>query len=292
MSGTGDTGNPAPAGGTHWFAGIAPEVAGFEAGDKGKTDMAAYFTNRGYDKLDPNTAFAAAVKSYREAERMIGNDPASLLKMPKDAADAAGWSNFDTRVGVPLDPKGYDFSTLKFADGTPVDQNFIDAVAPALKQGHVNKDAAVGVVKAIIDHMEKEDSTAQQEAQRNLNTEREALKVNWGGNVDANMAIAKAAAKALNVDEKTVAALEKVAGYAKVMEMFRTIGTKIGEDKFVNNGGGGNGGLMSGDQAQSTLDDNMKDPAWAQRLDAGDANTVKEFNLLTTIINEARRASR
>ena len=46
--------------------------------------------------------------------------------------------------------------------------------------------------------------------------------------------------------------LKKLVGYAQVMEMFRTIGTKIGEDRFIMspNGGTGADGIMTRDQAQ------------------------------------------
>ena len=44
--------------------------------------------------------------------------------------------------------------------------------------------------------------------------------------------IAQQAAKALGATPEQVAALESVVGYDKVMEMFRSIGSKIGEDKL------------------------------------------------------------
>lgn len=280
-----DTGQVPPAA---WFAGIAPEAAGFTAGDQGKIDMQAYFTNRGYDKLDANNAFASAVKSYRDAEKLIGAAPGDMLKMPKDAADVDGWTRFDTRVGVPADGK-YDFSTVKFADGSEVEQGFIDALAPALKAAHVGKDAAPSLVKAIIDMADRSDVAEAQDYAQKLNTERESLKINWGQNYEVKLQIAQNTAKALGVDPAAISALEKTIGYAKVMEMMSNIGSKIGEDKFVNNGGGGNGGMYSADQATARLDALQKDQTWVNRLNNSDADAVKEFHMLTTIINEARR---
>lgn len=274
-----------------WFGTITPDAAGFAAGDVGKSEFTGYITNRGYDKMEPGAAFAAAVKAHRAAEAHLGAPADQLLRMPKDAADAEGWTRFDQRVGVPTDAKEYDFSTVKVGD-KDIDPALAEALRPALKASHVGKTEATAVAKAVADYLGKTATTKAADDQAAINSEREALKINWGSNVEANLLVAKAAAKALNVDEAAVAALEKTIGYAKTMEMFRNIGSRIGEDTFITNGAPGGTGIMSGDQAAATLAERRADTAWAQKLMAGDATTVREFNNLTTVINAAQQAAR
>lgn len=280
---TGDTGAAATAAAAAaaavqpWFHGADAETVG-------------HIQNRGWDKLTAAEAAVNAVKSHREAEKHLGVPADQLLRMPKDAADAEGQARLNERLGVPKEVKDYDFSTVKFADGTDLEASFTEALAPALLAARVSKDAAPGVVKAITAFLDKSEATETAEKASALAAERETLRINWGSNVEANMLVAKQAAAALGVDEKAVQALENVVGYAKVMEMFRNIGTKIGEDVFVANRAPGGAGVMSGDQAVATLAEKQADAAWVTKLNAGDTTALKEFHNLTTVIAAARRA--
>jgi hypothetical protein len=86
------------------------------------------------------------------------------------------------------------------------------------------------------------------------------------------------------VKPEEVGALEKQVGYARVMEMFRNIGVRMGEDKFVSGSTGtGPGGVMSREQAAATLAEKMNDNMWAARLNARDATAMMEFNNLTRL---------
>lgn len=266
---------PAPA--LPWYDGADAEVIG-------------HIQNRGWDKLDPKAAALNAVKSHREAEKLIGAPANELLRMPKDANDAEGWGRVRERLGVPADAKGYDFSTVKFADGSALDQGVIDVLGPALHGANVSKDKANEVVQAVVKYLDNADATDTKNEQDKLNIERDALKVNWGSNVEANLLVAKNAAAALNVKPEAVAALEKVIGYAAVMEMFRNIGSRIGEDTFITNHAPGGSGVISADQATATLAEKQNDAAWVAKLNAGDAMAMKEFNSLTTVIAAARRS--
>lgn len=286
-----DTGIPAAVQSATWFGAITPDAAGFAAGDPGKSEFNGYLTNRGYDKMEPAAAFAAAVKAHRAAEAHLGAPADQLLRLPKDAADTEGWTRYDTRLGVPTDAKDYDFSTVKVGD-KDIDPALAEVLRATLKGAHVPKTEAPAVAKGIAEYLAKQAGTADADRQSKINGEREALKVNWGSNVEANMLAAKAAAKALGVTEVEVAALENVAGYAKTMELFRNIATRIGEDKFITNTAPGATGVMSGDQAVATLAERRADGAWTAKLMAGDSNTMREFNTLTTIINAAQRAAK
>lgn len=270
----------AAAGAKPWYDGV---VTGEDLG---------HFQNRGYDKMTPAQAALAASKAHREAEKHLGVPADQLLRMPKDAADAEGWARVNARFGVPATAAEYDFSSVKFADGSALDAPFVEALAPALIAANVPKDKAAEIAKAVAGFLDKSEAADAAENTSKLAADREALKINWGSNVEANMLVAKQAAAALNVTPEQIAALEKVVGYSKVMEMFRNIGTKIGEDTFVTNKAPGGSGVMSAEQAEATLAEKQADGAWVTKLNAGDVTTVKEFHNLTTLVSQYRTAKR
>lgn len=279
MTDTSTTVDPAAQGGgqqttqASWFEGIAGEDLG-------------YLQNRGLDKMGAREAFLATAKAHREAEKLIGAPADKLIRLPKDAADAEGWSTLYSRLGVPSDEKGYDFTGIKFADGTELDPGFTSEIAKSLRAAGVAKDKAGDIVKAIVALGEREETEdAAANAQRQA-TERDALNIQWGSRAKANLIIAKNAAAALGVKPEEVGALEKVVGYARVMEMFRSIGSKIGEDQFVTNPlpQGGGSQVMTRDMAQATLNQRLADTVWGQKLEAGDTATAREFDNLTRMI--------
>lgn len=244
-----------------------------------------YLQNRGWDKLPANEVALAAAKAHREAEKLIGVPADKVVRLPKDAADTEGWSEFRTKTGVPADEKGYDFAGVKFSDGTELDPNFTADIAKALHSAGVAKDKAPEIVRAIVALGEKEATASAAEREAAINAQRDTLKINWGSNVEANLVIARNAVAALGVKQEAVDALEGQIGYAAVMEMFRTIGTKIGEDTFVSTGAnGGARQVMSVDGAKAQLDALQNDSAWVTKLSNGDSTALREFDNLTRIV--------
>lgn len=241
-----------------------------------------HIQNRGWDKLPANEAAAASIKAFREAEKMIGAPPSEILRIPKDPADQAGWNQFYSKLGRPTDVKGYDFAGVKRADGSDLDPATADAFRAAAFENGLSKDAANRLLSAIVKHQDSMATAAGVEEQARIAQEKDALAKNWGANASVNMFIAQRAAAALGVTPEQVAALEKVVGYPKVMEMFRQIGTTIGEDKFVT--GGQDKGPMTREMAIARKNDLMADVAWRDRYLAGGAPEKREMEAITKII--------
>lgn len=257
---------------TNWFDGADADTLG-------------YLQNRGWDKLDAKTAAFNAAKAHREAEKLIGVPADKIVRLPKDANDAEGWSKLRTQLGVPADAKGYDFSAVKFADGTALDDEFTGTLSAALLKSDVAKDKAPEIAQAIVKFMESAEGATSGEEAAALATQKDALKANWGNNYNANLIVAQNAFRALGVETAAVQALEKVVGYDKVMDLFRNIGSRIGEDSFVRSTAPGNtGGPMTREQATATLDERLRDTIWTGKLNAGDSSTVREFDNLTRLM--------
>jgi hypothetical protein len=207
--------------------------------------------------------------------------------MPKDAADAAGWKAFHERIGVPADVKGYDFKDVKFADGTALDANFVDAIAPALQAAGVAKDKAPDVIKAVVKFMDGAEATETAETTAKLAQERDKWRTNSGNNLEANQFIVKQAVVKLGLQESVVDALEKTAGYFGTMSALLKIGQMMGEDKFVQTPPGGTPGIMTRDQAAARLSELKADKSWVVKFNDGDTAANREFNNLTTLTASA-----
>lgn len=260
---------PAPSAPEPWYNGADTETIG-------------WLQSKGWDK-DPKAAALGATKSYREAEKLIHAPPDQVVRWPKDASDSANWAKVHERLGVPAKAEDYDLSGVKFADGSALDDKFVAAMREGLKEAAVPKDRASSIVSRVVKFMDAADAEEGAASEMKLQAEREALKLNWGNNLSANMILAKAAASRLNIDPEAIAALEGKVGYAKVMEMFRDIGMRTGEDKFLSGAMNSNGPLTK-DMANAELSAKLADAQWAQRLQARDATAMKEFDNLTRII--------
>lgn len=250
-----------------------------------------HLQNRGWDKLEPAAAAVAAATAHREAEKLIGGRAEDRVVWPKDAADAEGWNRVHSKLGVPTDLKEYDFSSVKFSDGTDIDDEFANVLRSELQKAHVSKADAPAFAKALVSVVEKQEGASAEEYKQNLNQEREKLRINWGSNVDNFLTVARNTATTLGVTPEQVDALEKTVGYAAVMEMFKTIGQKIGEDQFVvsNGGNGGQPRPMSYEQAEFELNALMQDAAWFAKFNSGDAAAKKQFDNLTRLVSAGRK---
>lgn len=260
--------NPAPE--TTWYSGYDDETKG-------------YVQNKGLSTKTVGEAFAAVSKMHRDAEKFVGAPADELIRLPKDPTSPE-WKNVYQRLGAPKDAKEYDFKDIKFTDGTELDPAFTDLMRTNAVSANLTKDQALTVTKAVVQFLDKadQDDVAQFTAQ--VAKEKAELKANWGANEAANMVIARAAANALGVKPETVAALEKTAGYAQVMEMFRQIGTKIGEDKFVSGNTGGNPNApMTREAAISRKKELMNDAQWRTRYLQGGSEEKRQMEALIRI---------
>lgn len=269
MSGEGQS---APATGTPttWYG-------GYDA------DTQSHLTGRGWDKLTVDQAAAQAIKAHREAEKMIGVPAENLLRAPKDANDKENLAKIHARLGVPTDPKEYTFDGLKRASGEDVAPEFVEKVRGLAAKYNLPKDSARALAADLVAEEDSRDKTATTAYEQKLIAEREKLDKDWGANKATNLIVAQNAAAKLGLTPEEVSALEKTTSYSRVMEMFRQIGTRIGEDKFVNRDTPGTGALTA-EEAQSKLDALGKDGEWMKKFDNGDVEANAMFNNLTKII--------
>ena len=69
------------------------------------------------------------------------------------------------------------------------------------------------------------------------------------------------------------------------MEMFREVGARMGEDKFIKTEVDGKTQVASKEAALARRATLMKDTAWVARLNAADTAATRELTDLNTIIS-------
>ncbi len=277
-------GDAAGSGGSKpWYDG----VAGVD------NEIVGHWTNAGWHNKPAAEVALEATRAWKAAEKFVGVPADQVLRIPKDASDEAAWNGVWTRLGKPADAKGYDFTAIKRADGTNLDADTEAFIRDQSFKLHLTKDAATAYANEWIKREDGAKSSVNAEKAAKLLEEKSALAKNWGPNFEANKFVAGRAAAALGIDPETVTALENQVGYAKVMEMFRAIGARIGEDKFVmadSRDGNRNQGPMSRDQAQARLADLKADKIWVKSYMDGDAAKRREMDALHRIIAGAQAA--
>lgn len=270
-TGTG-TGTPAATGA--WYASLDADTQG-------------YLQNRGLLEKTSTEVAVAAIASHRAAEAKLGIPAADILRKPKDVADEANWQALREFLGVPKDG-AYDLK-VEADKITPADADWLKAVANKLR---LPADAAPELAAEFLKrNADQEAATLASRTAASLEGQK-ALRENWGANYEANTVIAKSAFDAVLKEAglppesyaKALTALENMdgVGYKGLMEVFRTIGVKMGEDRHITPSSGN--GLLTRDGASSRLSDLKNDTAWTQRLMDGDVTARKEFDQLSAIL--------
>lgn len=247
-------------------------------------ELVGHWQNRGlHDKTPAEIAIAASI-AHREAEKLIGAPANEMLRLPKDA-NAPEWGGVWERLGRPKEAKDYDFSAVKRSDGQAPDQATLDHYRNLAFTLNLPKDAATRYVQESIKHQESVQTAATAINQDKVAEEKVKLADNWKSNFEANMVIAKAGAAKLGVSPEAVDALEKVVGYAEVMDIFRKVGMSTTEATFVqNNNTNLNGGMLTKEQATARKSELKADSAWVTRFLAGGTQEAREIQALDRIL--------
>lgn len=240
--------------------------------------------NKGWDQKPAIEALSEAIKSYNEVEKYLGIPKDQIVRMPKDAADKEGWAAFNKRIGVPEKADDYDFSKIKFADGSDLDEDFTTAMRNAAFARGIPAGNAAEFVADVVKFMDSADANEVAAKTAEIAKGRDELAASWGTKMESNKFIASQAAQKLGLGEDFVSRLENELGYAATMQTFLKLGQMMGEDKFVANGEGPAKGVLTREQASDRLAELKRDAEWVNKFNNGDYKANEEFNALTRIM--------
>jgi hypothetical protein len=242
---------------------------------KADAETIGYLQNKGWAD-DPVKAAIEASKAHRAAERHLGAPADQLIRLPKDGNDPA-WNNVWNRLGKPIDPKLYDFSDIKLADGSAIDDAFADTLRKAAFENHIPKDAAKALASAMVKHAEQSDATDALEAKAKWDQGVAKIKESWGPKFNANQLQAMEGARKLGISQELYDTMAKAAGVDVIAELFRKIGSGISEDRLVE---GNNSSPDTVEAAMARKAELMADKDWIARFRKNGVHEVNEMRYL------------
>jgi hypothetical protein len=206
-TGTG-TGTGAPA--APWHGYTAPEDV-------------AYVANKGWQGAPD------AVRSYRDAEKLIGRDPSTLLVMPR-ADDPAGFLGVMDKLGRPADATKYELDVPK---GATADEGYQKWAKDAFHKLGLTAAQAKTLSAEHNAYAAARQAQADTDYKTAVAGEKQALLNEWKGGHERMMNAAQTAAKSLGFTGEMVDAMEAQIGYAATMKFFAGLGSRMGEDSLV-----------------------------------------------------------
>ena len=191
-------------------------------------------------------------KSYVNAVKKIGGDPANLVNLPQEGES---WDNFYNQIGRPETPEGYDFGD---------DGGDLDFYRQATHQLGLTQDQAANMLE-LYASVEEEQKEAQQKASADFAVESQIeLKREWQQNYDAKLDQAQRAFAQFSTPEFNQIMDETGLGnHPEVIKAFAKIGSMIGEDQLVVGTGLGRSQLSPFD-AQEQIQANYSDPEFSK----------------------------
>lgn len=243
-------------------------------------ETVGHWQNRNFDITDPAKVAIAATKAWRDSEnaaQALHGVPADrLLRLPQPG-DEVATKAFHQKLGVPVDVAGYDFSTVKHANGDAVDPAFAGSLAQTFIKVGVPKEAATEIARQIVGLADAADTTEAAENTAKAQIEVAKLQTNWGQNYAANRVVAQQGAAKLGITEAELNLMDGQLGHARVMEMFRQIGSQLGEATFQGGGANGTPGVLTQEQAVARIADLKKDTDWVKKYMSGDTAAQREM---------------
>lgn len=234
--------NGAAAGSPSPWAGLSEDIRGF-------VEMKGW--------KDPG----AAIESYRNLEKLRGVPAERLLTLPAKEDDAEAWNSIYGRLGRPSKPEEYG----------------IEGVAPELiaevHKAGLTKRQASALAGFITERAGKSKAEADAKWEAESAAADEALKREWGGEFETNLKAATQLANrvrtGLNMDQAQWDAfadkMQRAVGVETAVKMFALLGRGLGEHKFVEGEGKGEGFGMTPARAKAELGQLRLDPEHQKR---------------------------
>lgn len=231
-------------------------------------DAMTFVNNKGFKSVED------VVTGYRNLEKFTGVPADKLLKMP-DENNADEVNAFYKKLGRPDKAEDYKF---EIAEGQ--DDAIAKAIAPELFKAGLSQKQAAAIYKTLEAAKIEQTKAAEAAAVK----AEEDLKSEWGANYDNNLKAAQQAAKIAGVTAEQIEALQKATDYKTVMNMFKNLASKFGEDAL--RGAGDNKQTrftLTPQQAREKIEQLKTNKDWVQKISSGDKAALQEYDELTKL---------
>lgn len=222
----------------------------------------------------------AAAKAWN-LEKMMGADRVGrTVVLPADMNDQTAMAAVFDKLGRPPTPDAYKLDVPEGGDA-----EFVKTAAAWFHGAGLTQSQAQNVAKAWNEYAGKAVADQQAAEAAALAAEHAALAKDWGTGpaADGQREMARRAAVKLGMDETAISALEKVAGFSKVMKAFAKMGELLGEGKSEGFGEGGTFGTTP-EQAKGRKAQLMADGDWRKRAMQPNSAEWAELQRLDQII--------
>lgn len=226
---------------------------------------------------------ADAITSYRNLEKMVGADRAGRTVVLPAGEDPAEWGGVYDKLGRPANPDAYK---LPVPDGA--DPGFAKSAAGKFHELGLSAKQASALATWWNEQAGTQASAMQAAEEAALQADHAALAKDWGTGPDAQFRreLARRAAVNLGLDEASITALEKVAGYSKTMKALAKMGDMLREHGAEGLGEMGSFG-MTPEGARSRKQQLFADKEWGKRAMVPNSAEWAEIQKLDRIIAAA-----
>ena len=199
----------------------APAPAAFDWKTTGVDDLGMTLINERQWK-NPSDL----VNSYRNLEKLTGVPANQMVKLPS-TADSVEWNAVYDKLGRPKDPTGYKLPVPAGDNG-----KFAVEAAKWMHEAGLSENSGRKLAEKwngfIAEGMKAEEARVTKAVEGDV----AALKVEWGGNYQANSDIVDRAAQSFGMNTEQLTALKIALGPKAAMQFMFNIGSKIAvEDK-------------------------------------------------------------
>lgn len=226
---------------------------------------------------------AVVATSYAELERInASRDDSKMIRIPDANAKPEDWNAVYERLGRPKDISGY--KDVKWGEGA--DPQMVEfGQKLAFKLG-LSPKAAESIMASEWNTFVKElNAKGEQTAEADRATALTAIKADWKGDFDANLARGQQVLKALTnagITDADISSVEQHIGIPALVKMLATIGKLSGEGNLLSTGGQGGGNdvsVMTPEAAKAKITSLTADKdfqkAYMGGQEAGHAEAVK-----------------
>ena len=200
----------------------------------------------------PAAPEAATVPVPDAVPAPVPADPARLA-LPREGDDIAAWEGW-SRLGRPDRPEDYVIAPPALPEGMAWDAEAEAAFRPVAHRLGLLPHQVDGLVGFFAELRGRECAASPELSSADVET---ALRAEWGPAYDAELARARAAARAFASPDE-LARVEAETGSLALVRLFARIGAAMGEDRMVAQGEAGPAGAAG---ARAAIDRVMGDPA-------------------------------